>query len=1326
MRKIYLQNKLDKKLVMLLAALSMVIMLLAVLPAAQAKPDLNADRPTLLLPTEKTTTESRPVALITTAPILLGANYLIHSQSDITEDNAGNGGVGDIDLEDGGWDWNLASGIYQHSAAASPTNIYGETALGLYYAYRATQLNKITPDARYMTAMKDAANFIISTGAANPPRSGSDLIFLMLYDDLPSVCGTTYQAAAKAKYDNRISFYGSALALAQAIGNARAGSGYDNGIIPWDISAWVKVAVMLDARYGGTYAADADAMANYLYDDSFLLTPGYFDVYGADQGYDPTYTNTDYFWYTSGVTGLIDSFDAAQVHTSDIPGLLTTLLACQCPSGGFSYQYGGNTGDEDWQMTALAVITLGSYDPSTYQTQIQSACTWLAGQQDPINGCWDYLAPYGHYPQIGGECIAAMYFAGPVINIDTDEVFWSIQAAIDDLDTVNGNTIQVQPGTYNGNILVYKEVIIQSSAGNATTIIDASQIDVCNYKNAWCKGISYTWAQTYDLGLLKNGFDVWSDNVVIDGFKIVNALWPSQYNRGIGILIGSIHTTYAGFIPWNIDQWGGLISPVDEPTPTGVIIKHNYIDAASDGIYNWASSGNIFEGNTVVNSVAVGGAGIQCYEGGTNNIIRGNFIDNVDGAGVSVCGAWPNVLLDVSNTQVYDNTITYSNVGIQFYNIAGTGVSAYNNQILNNNIGIFMDTGGATVATAYCNDIVGNTVGAQNTASDGIFNAECNWWGDCSGPSGQGLGSGDPVGINIDFTPWVGYVVADAGGPYTSSSGIVTFDGSGSQASDCCGSTVSYTWNFGDGNLGSGMNPTHTYTTYGTFTATLTVTVVTPYGTCQDTDQTTVTIPYKVVVDKKIQNGTTWVDNIRVNNGTTVNFRITITNLGSLPLNQVTITDYLSLPQLKYLYNAVPTPTSASDNQVIWTLTIPAGQTTTITYSAKTIHVCYGWNSVYLKNSQGTILGYDLTKVKVVNPGQPTLAISTQAWDEGQNTWTDHIGLTLNKDIQFKITISSTALTTLHDVTITDILPTLIAYNNDATLTPTSTSPNEITWAIGEVAPGDEIEITFTASTLKMGTEYTTANVASSEGYADEDYVLLETDSAPNIMLLYPVGGETLKGSINILWNANDVKDGSHLPISLYIKQADGTLSAFSGNPYLNTGELNWDTTSLPDGRYQLQIATQDSNNNVVNVMSTQFQIKNTETPTENLAPVTPGAPQGSAEGKPGLEYTYSASTTDPEGDQVYYLWDWGDGTNSGWLGPYNSGDAIETIHTWAVKGSYSIKVMAKDSFGLESSWSDPLPITMPYTYQPLLQFLENLFERFPNLFPVLRQLFGY
>ena len=108
-----------------------------------------------------------------------------------------------------------------------------------------------------------------------------------------------------------------------------------------------------------------------------------------------------------------------------------------------------------------------------------------------------------------------------------------------------------------------------------------------------------------------------------------------------------------------------------------------------------------------------------------------------------------------------------------------------------------------------------------------------------------------------------------------------------------------------------------------------------------------------------------------------------------------------------------------------------------------------------------------------------------------------------------------------------------------------------------------------------------------------------------------------------------------------------------------------------------------------------------------NNPPNKPNIPVGKTNGKINVEYTYTSSSTDPEGNQVYYLWDWGDGNNSGWLGPYNSGVTTDATYKWTIKDSYAIKVKTKDTFGAESPWSDPLPIKMPHSYIPMLQFLD-------------------
>lgn len=127
----------------------------------------------------------------------------------------------------------------------------------------------------------------------------------------------------------------------------------------------------------------------------------------------------------------------------------------------------------------------------------------------------------------------------------------------------------------------------------------------------------------------------------------------------------------------------------------------------------------------------------------------------------------------------------------------------------------------------------------------------------------------------------------------------------------------------------------------------------------------------------------------------------------------------------------------------------------------------------------------------------------------------------------------------------------------------------------------------------------------------------------------------------------------------------------------------------------------------------------------ESDPPATPDAPDGPTSGSANEEHTYTASTTDPNGDQIKYLFSWGDGEYSGWVGPYNSGQTGEASHTWTEQGTFNITVMAKDSHGKTSEWSDPLAVSMPknkafFFNSILLEILERLMERFPLLEQIL------
>ena len=122
----------------------------------------------------------------------------------------------------------------------------------------------------------------------------------------------------------------------------------------------------------------------------------------------------------------------------------------------------------------------------------------------------------------------------------------------------------------------------------------------------------------------------------------------------------------------------------------------------------------------------------------------------------------------------------------------------------------------------------------------------------------------------------------------------------------------------------------------------------------------------------------------------------------------------------------------------------------------------------------------------------------------------------------------------------------------------------------------------------------------------------------------------------------------------------------------------------------------------------------------KNDPPETPSRPNGPTSGKIYREHTFTTSTIDPDEDEVYYLFDWGDGSDSGWFGSYASGETVEASHIWTEQGNFDIKVIAKDTKGADSDWSDPLPVSMPKNKVMNFGFFE-LIKNHPFLVPLLR-----
>ena len=381
---------------------------------------------------------------------------------------------------------------------------------------------------------------------------------------------------------------------------------------------------------------------------------------------------------------------------------------------------------------------------------MQAQCNYWGDSTGPSGvgaGLGDKVSNYVDY----SGWLSAAYWNphtcwAPVKNLDTGEMFVSIQNAIDDSDTDDGDTIAIN-GTFNEHVDITKGIILQP-------------MELLPTLGGWA-GPPWPSPAVIDGAGFRYTIEINHDDVTIKNILITNS------NP-----VCSSPTSYAG------------------------------------GILDWGNSGILIDGCDIVgiSSGSCPTCAINFY--GTDD----SEITNTD---VTNLGGYVGILLGNDNS----------------------GITIEENEIGGNDIGIYGRTDDLINIEVHYNNIMGNALyGIQNDHASHVIDAECNYWGDPSGPSGLGPGSGDAVTTNVDYDPWIGKLEVDADGPYetsylTSPSSPsdyeITFDG---DASVMCNyapwnpTIISYHWDFGDGDTASIEDPTHEYDR-GCYVATFTVTV---------------------------------------------------------------------------------------------------------------------------------------------------------------------------------------------------------------------------------------------------------------------------------------------------------------------------------------------------------------------------------------------------------------------------------------------------------------------------------------------------------------------
>ncbi len=359
---------------------------------------------------------------------------------------------------------------------------------------------------------------------------------------------------------------------------------------------------------------------------------------------------------------------------------------------------------------------------------------------------------------------------GPVHNLNTDEYFDTIQAAIDDSDTQNGHTIAVAAGTYDENVIVDKQLTVQG-AGSAFTIIN-------------------------------NGVEILSDYVSLSGFTV--------HSGGNGIVLDSVSNCSIEFNSIS-DCNNGIYLYFS----TGNFIANNNVIGNVFGISLYYSDGNTMAGNAVSsnsdngfhirysdnnilfnNSASYNYGGIYLDVSCNNNLTGNNAYSNSYDGIYAHTSSHYNIILRNTVTSngrggitlylssyctISDNTATNNQYGFTLsttcnYNLIENNTvslnsvygiylyASHNNTIINNTVSNNLEYGFFLTATCNGNAIYHNRIlnNANQASDDGSnrwddgYPSGGNYWSDYNGTDiYSGPGQNEPGSDGIGDTPYV-------------------------------------------------------------------------------------------------------------------------------------------------------------------------------------------------------------------------------------------------------------------------------------------------------------------------------------------------------------------------------------------------------------------------------------------------------------------------------------------------------------------------------------------------------------------------------------------
>ena len=273
-----------------------------------------------------------------------------------------------------------------------------------------------------------------------------------------------------------------------------------------------------------------------------------------------------------------------------------------------------------------------------------------------------------------------------------------------------------------------------------------------------------------------------------------------------------------------------------------------------------------------------------------------------------------------------------------------------------------------------------------------------------------------------------------------------------------------------------------------------------------------------------------------------------------------------------------------------------------------------------------------------------------------------------------------------------------------------------------EVDPGDYIYIGSSVSCQILHINKDASNANDASVVLRLDYFLISFLFTGDI---HGTIGDMVEYDLTDDWNVDiDILKVAHhgsgySSTNYFLDEATPDVSVIcvgDGNTY---GHPHTDALYRLSEHNSLILRTDLNGDIIVSTTGYSYDIEYEKPENEPLAPIVRGPTTGAT----NVEHMFSAKSFDPEGDMVYYMWDWGDGNCTNWIGPFYSGVEVYEYHTWTIQGAFVIKVKAKDIYNHESDWGT-LNVIMPRNKMKYKIFFDRLLELFPNAFYFLRTLF--